>query len=469
MWHPARLSGWQVGVVDEENQGPVDGAERAISVAELDRRLRRAVEGASVGEWVEGEVRSLKVASSGHVYFTLRDELEDACIDCVIYRFQALRARRVLSEGAKIQLWGQATVWAPRGRLQLIGERVRPAGRGALLEALEKLKQQLLAEGLFDPGKKRPLPERPRYVGVVTSLHGAAIHDIREVSHKRGRVVLVVAGAQVQGEAAAESIVRALDLIDRDARIEVVIVGRGGGSGEDLMAFNDERVVRRIAAMRRPTVSAVGHEVDTTLADLAADVRAATPSHAAELVVADDMQHQQRFALVLGRLSRAMLARAQEDRATADRLRARLTDPRFLIAERQQLLDDLRWRAERSITRKIAAHRSQLERSVQRLHARHPSVLLAAARAQLTPLTSRLLARQRLSQQARQAELRRLVGKLDALSPLTVLSRGYSIAMLDDGRVVRATEQVEVGAELNIRLSSGGLRTRVLGKREQGQ
>lgn len=455
--------------VEDEKQGLGDEAAHAISVAELDRRLRRAVEGASSGEWVEGEVRSLKVASSGHVYFTLRDELEDACIDCVIYRFQALRARRVLSEGAKIQLRGQATVWAPRGRLQLIGEHVRPAGRGALLEALEKLKQKLQAEGLFDPAKKRCLPECPRYVGVVTSLHGAAIHDIREVSHKRGRVVLVVAGAQVQGEAAAGSIVRALDLIDRDARIEVVIVGRGGGSGEDLMAFNDERVVRRIAAMRMPTVSAVGHEVDTTLCDLAADVRAATPSHAAELVVADDSHHQQRFALALRRLSRAMLARVQEDRATSDRLRARLTDPRFLIAERQQLLDDLRWRAERMLSRKVTSHRSQLERSLQRLHARHPRVLISAARSRLVPLTSQLQVQQRLLQQGHHAELRRLVGKLDALSPLTVLSRGYSIATLDDGRVVRSSAQVEVGDEISIRLQRGGLRTRVLGKQGEGQ
>jgi exodeoxyribonuclease VII large subunit len=452
-------------VGDEAGQvGRNDGAE-VLSVAELDRRLRRAVEGASVGHWVEGEVTSLKVAGSGHVYFTLKDQLEDACIDCVIYRFQALRARRVLSSGSKIQLWGQATVWAPRGRLQLIGERVRPAGRGALLEALEKLKEKLRLEGLFEPARKRALPHSPRFIGVVTSLHGAAVHDICQVSAQRGRVVLVVAGAQVQGEGAATSIVRALDLIDRDQRVEVVIIGRGGGSGEDLMAFNDEQVVRRIAALRVPTVSAVGHEVDTTLADLVADVRASTPSHAAELVVADDTQQAARLREGLLRLGRAMLSRLQEDRSTAERLRLRLSDPRFVIAERRQALDELGWRGERAITRHLAKHRAFYQRSVQRLQAQHPRAIIAGARARLAPLSSTLLSRQRLLLSERQALLRRLAAELAALSPLTVLGRGYSLATFDDGRVVRAVDQVSVGDELNLRLMAGSLRTKVLAKR----
>jgi exodeoxyribonuclease VII large subunit len=439
-----------------------DEPERVISVAELDRRLRRAVESASAGEWVEGEVTQLKVAGSGHVYFTLKDALEEACIECVIYRFQALRARRVLAEGMKIQLWGQATVWAPRGRLQMIGERVRAAGRGALLEALQRLKEKLLAEGLFDPVRKRPLPHKPRVVGVVTSLHGAAIHDIRQVSRGRGRVVLVVSPALVQGEGASSSIVRALDLIDRDRRVEVVIFGRGGGSGEDLMAFNDERVVRRIASMRVPTVSAVGHEIDTTLADLVADVRAATPSHAAELVVADEREQQKHLSLLVARLRRAVAARLMEDRAVTDRLRVRLTDPRFLIAERQQLLDDLRWRAERIVTRTLAGRRATVERAVQRLQARHPRVVIANARARLLPLRAALPNRIALTLAAHRSRLQALAAKLDALSPLTVLGRGYSIATLDDGKVIRAAGQVAVGDELNLRLLEGMLRAKVL-------
>jgi exodeoxyribonuclease VII large subunit len=441
---------------------------RVISVAELDRRLKRAVESSSVGEWVEGEVTQLRVAGSGHLYFTLKDELEEACIDCVIYRYHALKARRVVVEGSKIQLWGQATVWAPRGRLQLIGERVRAAGRGALLEALEKLKQALQSEGLFDSARKRPLPKKPRTVGVVTSLNGAAIHDIHQVSAQRGRVVLVVSPALVQGEGAPASILRALDLIDRDPRVEVTIIGRGGGSGEDLMAFNDEQVVRRIAKMRMPTVSAVGHEVDITLADLVADVRAATPSHAAELVVADDSEQQRRLSDAAQRMKRALGARLQEDRATADRLRGRLSDPRFLIAERQQFLDDSLWRAERVMTRRLSQQKSGLERSLQRLHSCHPRVVVAKARARLAPLHFALGSRLRLRLSQEQATLGRLAAELDALSPLTVLARGYSIATLDNGRIIRAADQVKVGEEFNLRLPASSLRATVTGKQRGG-
>jgi exodeoxyribonuclease VII large subunit len=444
-----------------------DEPNRVISVAELDRRLRRAVESSSVGEWVEGEVTQLKVAGSGHVYFTLKDALEEACIECVIYRFQALKARRVLAEGMKIQLWGQATVWAPRGRLQMIGERVRPAGRGALLEALQKLKEKLHAEGLFDPVRKRALPHKPRIVGVVTSLHGAAIHDIRQVSMGRGRVILVVSPARVQGDGAAASIVRALDLIDRDRRVEVVIVGRGGGSGEDLMAFNDERVVRRIAAMRMPTVSAVGHEIDTTLADLVADVRAATPSHAAELVVADDGEQQKHVRALTARLRRSMAARLLEDRAIGERLRVRLADPRFVIAERRQLLDDLMLRSERVVSRLLGQRRGELDRSLQRLQARHPRVVIANARARLSPMRGALQARMQLMLSGHRAAVAGQAAKLDALSPLTVLGRGYSIATLDDGRVIRAASQLETGASFNLKLLEGTLRAKVLGERSE--
>lgn len=441
---------------------------RVISVAELDRRLRRAVESSSVGEWVEGEVTQLKVAGSGHVYFTLKDALEEACIECVIYRFQALRARRVLAEGMKIQLWGQATVWAPRGRLQMIGERVRPAGRGALLEALQKLKEKLHAEGLFDPVRKRALPHKPRIVGVVTSLHGAAIHDIRQVSMGRGRVVLVVSPTRVQGEGAGASLVRALDLIDRDRRVEVVIIGRGGGSGEDLMAFNDEQVVRRIAAMRVPTVSAVGHEIDTTLADLVADVRAATPSHAAELVVADDSEQQKHLVALVNRLRRAVTARLLEDRATTERLRVRLTDPRFMLAERRQWLDDLMLRSERVVKRVLAQRRSTLDRSLQRLQARHPRAVIANAKTRLLPLRAELNARMQHTLNGCRSTIASYATKLDALSPLTVLGRGYSIATFGDGRVVRTVSQVKVGEQFNLRLLEGALTAKVVAAKGSG-
>src|SRR5215510_6679217 len=258
------------------------------SVADLDRRLKRAVEGATVDVWVEGEVSGAKPAPSGHVYFCLKDELEDATIECVMYRSSPVRSRRLIVDGARVQLRGRATVWAPRGRLQFMADVARPAGRGALLEALENLKMKLAAEGLFGPDRKRPLPVHPSVVGVVTSASGAAIHDIAKVAFRRAGVRIVLSPTVVQGPNAADRVVAAIERLERLADLDVIIVGRGGGSADDLMVFNEEAVVRKVASCRVPVVSAVGHEVDVTLTDLAADARAATPSQAAEMVVPDE-------------------------------------------------------------------------------------------------------------------------------------------------------------------------------------
>ncbi|HEY4104600.1 MAG TPA: exodeoxyribonuclease VII large subunit, partial [Polyangiaceae bacterium] len=410
------------------------GPEEVLSVSELDQRLRRAVELASVRFWVEGELSSLKRAPSGHVYFSLKDELEDAIIECVMYRFNAQRARRILNEGARLQVTGQATVWAPRGRLQFVINEARPVGRGALLEALEQLKQRLGAEGLFAPEKKRPLPAEPRVIGVVTSKAGAAFHDIVSVAFRRGDVKIVLAPALVQGEGAPETIIRALNLIERYPGLDVVVIGRGGGSGEDLMAFNDERVVRRVARMSVPVVSAVGHEVDFSLTDLAADVRAATPSQAAELVVPETRARRATLNRTENALLRALSARLLRSRSEVERARSRLSDPRFVIAERQQELDELSLRLRKQLERTLASRRAQNELLTRRLYARHPRAVFANARVELGPLDVRLdsAMRRRLSRHA--GNLSDLAVRLDGLSPLTILGRGYAIATRADGR-----------------------------------
>ena len=443
---------------------PVRGPEEVISVSELDRRLRRSVEDASSRVWVEGEVSSLKRAPSGHVYFSLKDETEDAIIECVMYRFNALRARRYLNEGARLQLIGQATVWAPRGRLQFVVNEVRPVGRGALLEALEQLKQRLAAEGLFANERKRPLPDAPRIVGVVTSASGAAFHDIVTVAFRRGDVKIVLSPALVQGEDAPVSIVRALNLLERYPGLDVVVVGRGGGSGEDLMAFNDERVVRRVATLRVPVVSAVGHEVDFSLTDLAADVRAATPSQAAELVVPERRARSAAWQRAHGALQRAALARLLRFRGQIERARARLADPRFTIAERQQELDELSGGLRRRALETLAERRTRLELLTRRLYTRHPRAVLAFARADLGPLDVRLesAARRRLARA--EARLSEAATRLDGLSPLSILSRGYAIATRPDGRVVRASDDVALGDEVTLRLGRGRLTARVEGQ-----
>lgn len=440
------------------------GPDEVISVSELDRRLRRSVEDASSRVWVEGEVSSLKRAPSGHVYFCLKDEVEDAIIECVMYRFNALRARRHLVEGARLQLIGQATVWAPRGRLQFVVNEVRPVGRGALLEALEQLKQRLAAEGLFASERKRALPSEPRIVGVVTSAAGAAFHDIVSVAFRRGDVKIVLAPALVQGDGAPESLIRALNLLERYPGLDVIVIGRGGGSGEDLMAFNDERVVRRVARFRVPVVSAVGHEVDFSLTDLAADVRAATPSQAAELVVPEGRARAAAWQRAHGALQRAAMARILRWRGHIERARGRLSDPRFTIAERQQELDELTSGLRRHAIDSVNERRATLELLTRRLYTRHPRAVLAGARADLGPLDVRLqnAARRRLARA--EARLTDAATRLDGLSPLTILGRGYAIATRADGRAIRASDDVAPGDEVTLRLARGRLRTRVEGR-----
>jgi exodeoxyribonuclease VII large subunit len=438
----------------------VSGAE-VVTVAELDRRLRRAVEATTGDFWVEGEVTSLKRAASGHTYFCLKDEREDAVIDCVMYRFDAQRARKHLVDGARLQLWGRATVWAPRGRLQFVGAFARPAGRGALLEALEALKKRLEAEGLFAAERKRPLPSDPRVVGVVTSAHGAAFHDIRTVAFRRGSLKIVLSPALVQGDGAPDSLVEALDLLERYPGLEVVIIGRGGGSGEDLAAFNDERVVRKVAAFAVPVVSAVGHEVDVTLTDLAADVRAATPSQAAELVVPDARTRRDALARRRAALARAMHSRLELERARLAHLARGLRDPRFLLIERQQQLDELLARLRRRTERGLRTQSARLAQVERRLLARHPLTVLARARGELGPLRIRLDAAWKRRFAAQRAALGDAAARLHGLSPLAILGRGYAIATREDGQALRSARDVAAGANISIRLGEGRLGARV--------
>jgi exodeoxyribonuclease VII large subunit len=432
-----------------------------LSVAQLDRVLKSAVETASAGVWVQGEVGGIKRAASGHVYFCLKDEHEDAVIDAVAYRDSAQRARALLTDGARVLVRGKATVWAPRGRLQLVVEAVRPAGRGALLEALEKCKARLAAEGLFDAERKMPVPTHARTVGVVTSSSGAVIHDIIRVAFRRGSVRILLSAAQVQGDGAVASIIAALDKLEKVPGLDVIILGRGGGSFEDLMAFNDERLVRRMALRRVPIVSAVGHEVDVTLADLVADARASTPSQAAELVVADEQAQRQGLMHLRARLVRAMRAELAEDRAVLDRLVHRMGDPEAWVAERQQRLDDLQARLQGCVRTGLQRRRTQLDRLDRRLLMRHPRVVLVGGRGRLDNLQGRLLASMRARLVRSRSQLGDEAGRLQALSPLSVLQRGYAIATHGDGRALRDASETRVGDAIGVRLRSGRLLARV--------
>jgi exodeoxyribonuclease VII large subunit len=431
---------------------------RVFSVGQLGRLLRSELEGVTNGVQVGGEIGGLREVTSGHAYFTLRDEREEAVLDCVMYRTAPVRARKLLADGARLVLTGRVTFYAPRGRVQLVVDGARPAGRGALLEGLEKLKAKLRAEGLFAEERKRRLPAEPRVIGVVTSLEGAALPDIVRVAFRRAGVRVIVAPAQVQGPGAAESLARALRAIARHPEIEVVILGRGGGSAEDLAAFNDEALVRAVAECPVPVVAAVGHEIDVSLVDLAADVRAATPSQAAELVVPDESA---RLLLLLQ--YRARLARAA----------------RRHLDERVELLDDLEGRLGSESRMALSRRREALARLERRLGARHPAAVLAVARASIEPLRRRMEAaalRNVGSRRALPGELSRraevamrsllvegrgrlgsAAAQLDALSPLAVLGRGYAVVKKSDGRIVRRPTDVEHGERVEVRLAEGEL------------
>jgi exodeoxyribonuclease VII large subunit len=411
-----------------------------LTVADLDRRLKRAVEGAAADVWVQGEVSGAKPAASGHVYFTLKDEREDASLDCVMYRSAAARSRQLVVDGTRVQLRGRATVWAPRGRLQFTAEQACQAGRGALLEALEALKAKLAGEGLFAAERKRALPPDPSVIGVVTSASGAAVHDIVKVAFRRGAVRIVLSPTLVQGQGAAVRVIEALDRLERLPELDAIIVGRGGGSADDLMVFNDEAVVRRVAACRVPVVSAVGHETDVTLTDLAADARAATPSQAAELLVPDTQARRDALEAVRARLRRAF---------------------RFVLIERGQSVDDAAQRMARAMRRRTTQKHADIEGFVRLLLTRHPRAKVARSRGALGPLRVRLRAAVGARVEAARSGLGAQAASLDAMSPLGVLSRGYAIATTEGGRAVRVSSEVRPGERLDVRVHRGRLSTRV--------
>ncbi len=432
-----------------EPEGP-----RIFTVGELDRSLKRLLEKQyEEAVWVEGEVVGARPASSGHLYFTLKDEREDASLDVAMYKTSITpRARALITDGARIRLRGKPTFWPPRGRLQFIADRADAVGKGALLEALEKLKAKLSAEGLFAQEKKRPLPREPRIIGVVTSSGGAVIHDICKVAFRRGGARILLAPALVQGATAAASILRALATLERVADVDVIIVGRGGGSTDDLSAFNDEALVRAVAACRVPVISAVGHEVDVTLTDFAADARAATPSQAAEMIVPDDRARRATLGQVSGSLARAIRARIVEDRVHLAMVAKRVGDPRLAIASFQQSLDERLARLEAAQGVAVRRERDRVTKLAQRLAFVHPRNVIAREEAVLRKLETRLDGLSRAALERRASKLASLGARLDAMSPLKVLGRGYAIATNAEGRAVRVASDVTPGARITVRV-----------------
>ncbi len=433
-----------------------------LSVAELAGRLRQRIQ--TLGSIVvEGEVSGFKgPAPTGHLYFTLSDEREDASIACAMFRREAQAAGgdRVVN-GARIKIRATPDLFAPRGALQLIVAKVALKGEGDLAARREALKAKLAAEGLFDPARKRKLPSDPRVIGVVTSASGAAFQDIVKVARRRGRVRILLAPAQVQGDVAAHQIARAIERLSKVKAVDVIIVGRGGGSAEDLAAFDDEGVARAIANCPKPVVAAVGHEVDWSIACLVADVRAATPSQAAELIVPDDAAREDRLREVTQRLASAIRARMHARGNHLARLAARVRAPERALATQRQKVDELHARLTDAIRARVDVAEKTRDQLERRLLARHPRTVLAASRHALAPMEMRLRTAMDRALERRKNALANVAHKLDAISPLAVLSRGYAIALDAKGHAVRDARELERGDTIAVRLQRGTLTAQV--------
>jgi exodeoxyribonuclease VII large subunit len=438
---------------------------RIFTVGSLARHVQGAFDAKFPDSvWVEGEVSGVKSAPSGHVYLTLKDSEVDACLDVVAYRSSVTpKNRALLREGQAVRVRGRFAFYAARGRTQFLVDRVEPTGKGALLLALERLKEKLQAEGLFDPARKRPLPDSPRIIGIVTSRSGAVLHDIHKVAFRRGGARLLLSAALVQGPTAPEDLRRALLRLANVRDVDVIILARGGGSSEDLAAFNDEALVRAVAGCRVPVISAVGHETDVTLCDFAADMRASTPSQAAELVVPDSLALRAALAERRMRLQRALGMRLDRARLDLGRIEKRFGDPRLLLARAQQRLDDLQSRQNLAVRRRVRTLRGAVDVQARALAAAHPRTVLGRYREQLQAQHTRL----QRSVERRLAEDKRTFGnrieRLSALSPLAVLSRGYAIATAPNGQALRKAAEVPVGSAVHVRLAEGSLVAEVRG------
>jgi exodeoxyribonuclease VII large subunit len=451
-------------------------APRVYRVAELNRRVRARIE--QWGEvWVEGEVSDAQRAASGHVYFTLSDSTEPAQIRIVMFRGDARFARAKLVDGERVRVLGRLSLFEPRGTFQLIARIAQPAGEGDRRAEIERLKKKLAAEGLLAPQRKRVLPQFPQAIGIVTSRDGAALFDIVRVASQRAPLRLVLAHCTVQGPDASPSIVRAIERIARVRGIEVVIVARGGGAAEDLSAFNDEAVARAVAACPVPVVSGVGHELDETIVDLVADVRAATPSNAAEIVVPDGVALASELAHVRRRLERAFETSVGRARLRLERLERQLRDPRHMSALARERLRRSQQRLERAMARAIASMRARSSAIERRLVALDPRLGLERGRAQLQELDARLRAFElprgaitELQERLRdvmsprltheRGRIAQIAAKLSALSPLNILARGYAIALHDGAALTRAAD-ARPGDSIAVRLHEGTLHANV--------
>ncbi|PTU75869.1 exodeoxyribonuclease VII large subunit [Pseudomonas mangrovi] len=432
-----------------------------LTVSQLNGRARMLLEDVFAQIWVEGEISNLSRPASGHIYFTLKDA--QAQVRCALFRQNAARVRQALRDGLAVRVRGKVSLYEGRGDYQLILDSLEPAGDGALRLAFEALKGKLEAEGLFAAERKRTLPSHARRIGIISSPTGAVIRDIISVFRRRApQVELTLIPTPVQGREATAQIVRALQLADRGG-FDALILARGGGSLEDLWCFNEESVARAVAGCATPIVSAVGHETDVSIADFVADVRAPTPSAAAELLAPDNSDLRQRLESLSRRLQLRMRTQLQQAGMRLEALGRRLRHPGERLQQQAQRIDDLEQRLQRALRRRLEQAGERLGRLDGRLAAQHPGRQLALLRQRLDSLEQRLPRAIQQGLRQRSQQLQGLVQTLQVVSPLATLSRGYSILLDEQGQAIRHPQQVRPGQLLRARLSEGELPLRVEG------
>jgi exodeoxyribonuclease VII large subunit len=428
------------------------------SISDLNRLIKGQLEREFALVWVRGEISNFKNHTSGHFYFNLKDA--KASIKAVMFKGANRGLRFRPEDGMEVMIRGRISVYEPRGDYQIMCELMEPVGAGALQKAFEQLKAKLQKEGLFEAARKRAIPKLPNHIAIVTSATGAAIRDMLNVLERRFRGVhITLVPTIVQGEMAPPQIVAALEKANRLADVDVIIVGRGGGSIEDLWAFNDERVARAIAQSRVPTISAVGHEVDFTIADFVADLRAPTPSAAAELVVQNAADLTER----IGRCTRAMRTQMQQrlqgDRRHLEGWSKRLIDPKRKLQDLALRCDDLTERLEMATQRYFEDLGRHVEMFVQRLGTPLERVRRGRERLQLSVFQLRAGQQKRL--ESRKRDFAQMVAVLESLNPLRVVSRGYSLVSRADGAIVKNSRHLQIGESVDVRFASGSARARI--------
>lgn len=431
------------------------------SVSEVNSLIRQMLEGEFNQIWLRAEISNFKAHTSGHYYFSLKDE--DSQISAVMFKGLNSKLKFRPENGLEVIIRGKITVYEPRGNYQVFCEHMEPVGAGALQKAFEQLKAKLQAEGLFDSKRKRQIPAFPKHIGLVTSPTGAAIQDILNVLRRRYRAArITLSPALVQGTPAPASIVSAIELINKLTDVDVIIIGRGGGSIEDLWAFNDEKVARAIAASRIPTISAVGHEVDFTIADFIADLRAPTPSAAAELVVKSATEVEEKIQSLKTRLWQSYSANFRRKTDMVKSISQRLIDPQRKLQDLQIRCDELSMRLEAAIFRYVEDRRMTVMLALKKMGSPRELLVRMQKRLQFAEINLQNLISKKIEKST--SVLRQNAGRLDAMSPLRVVERGYSIIekiLPSKTLIVKSTQEVTVGEELNVKLANGGLRVEV--------